>query len=146
MFQNLNFFFKRITKCITVFALVTICIACEKNIPFEESTIVPAAEGNVSIKKDNNNNYAVSISIANLAEVSRLQPAKKVYIVWVEIENGTYKNLGQIDSDKAFISSKLKAKFETVTSFKPIKIFLTAEYDINTQQPAKQIILTTKNF
>lgn len=146
MIQNLHSFSKRITKCIAALAMITICFACEKNIPFEKSTVVPAAEGNVSIKKDNNNNYALSISISNLAEVSRLQPAKKAYLVWVETEERTYKNVGQIDSDKALISSKLKAKFETVTSFKPIKIFITAEDDIITQQPAKQIILSTKNF
>ena len=146
MIQSLHFFSKRIAKFIAVLALITICFACEKNIPFEKSIYVPAAEGKVSIKKDNNNNYAVSINITNLAEVSRLQPAKKAYLVWAETEDRTYKNVGQIDSDETFISSKLKAKFETVTSFKPVKIFITAEDDINTQQPAKKIILTTKNF
>jgi hypothetical protein len=146
MNQLLRSFLKQLSRITALIAIVAICFACEKNIPFEESTVVPAAQGNVSLKKDNNNNYAISISISNLAEVHRLQPAKKVYLVWVETEDRIYKNIGQIDSDKGFISSKLKAKFETVTSFKPVKIFITAENDQNTQQPAKQIILTTKNF
>jgi len=146
MIETLKSFSKRFKKITIAMALIAICFACEKNIPFEESTVVPAAQGNVSIKKDNNNNYALSVNISNLAEVNRLQPAKKVYLVWIETENHTYKNVGQIDSDKGFISSKLKAKFETVTPFKPVKIFITAEDDLNTQRPAKQIILTTKKF
>lgn len=134
------------SKFLFAIAIILCCFACEKNIPFEESIVVPAAQGNVSLKKDDNHNYAVSITISNLAEVSRLQPVKSFYLVWAEKEDQTFKNLGQIDSDKGFISSKLKAKFETVTPFKPVKIFITAENDINIQLPAKQIILTTKNF
>ena len=126
-----------------------IFLPCPESIvvPIDEEVKIlkPTAWKSIS-KKDNNTNYAVSINITNLAEVSRLQPAKKAYLVWAETEDRTYKNVGQINSDETFISSKLKAKFETVTSFKPIKIFITAEDDINTQQPAKKIILTTKNF
>jgi hypothetical protein len=146
MNQLLRSFSTRISRFTIVITLIVICFGCEKNIPFEESKVVPAAQGNVAIKKDNNNNYAISITISDLAEVKRLQPVKNVYLVWVETEDHSFQNIGQIDSDKGFISSKLKAKFETVTSHKPIKIFITAEDDQNVEQPAKQIILTTKNF
>jgi len=40
----------------------------------------------------------------------------------------------------------LKADFKTVSSFTPVKIFITAEDDANVQMPASEIILTTERF
>ena len=120
--------------------------SCSKNISFQNSTIVPAAEGKVTIKKDSNKNYAVKIKISNLAEVKRLQPSKNVYVVWMETDENLVKNIGQIKSDTGFISSKLKASFQTVTPFKPSKVFITAEDNQDAQYPWNLIVLTTKRF
>lgn len=120
--------------------------SCGKNIAFQNSSIVPAAEGKVSVKKDSNKNYSIAIKISNLAEVSRLQPSKNVYVVWMETEESLVKNIGQIKSDTGFMSSKLKASFETVTSFEPSKIFITAEDNADVQYPGMQLILTTNRF
>ncbi|MBG6188537.1 hypothetical protein [Flavobacterium sp. CAN_S2] len=120
--------------------------SCGKNIAFQNSSIVPAAEGKVSVKKDSNKNYSIGIKIANLAEVNRLQPSKNVYVVWMETEESLVKNIGQIKSDTGFMSSKLKASFETVTSFEPSKIFITAEDNADVQYPGMQLILTTNRF
>lgn len=120
--------------------------SCGKNIAFQNSSIVPAAEGKVSVKKDSNKNYSIGIKISNLAEVSRLQPSKNVYVVWMETEESLVKNIGQIKSDTGFMSSKLKASFETVTSFEPSKIFITAEDNADVQYPGMQLILTTNRF
>ena len=51
------------------------------------------------------------------------------------------KNIGLLNS-----SNKLKASFETVSSSKPIKIFITAEDDENVQYPGEQIVLSTGAF
>lgn len=120
--------------------------SCGKNIAFQNSSIVPAAEGKVSVKKDSNKNYSIGIKISNLAEVNRLQPSKNVYVVWMETEESLVKNIGQIKSDTGFMSSKLKASFETVTSFEPSKIFITAEDNADVQYPGMQLILTTNRF
>lgn len=120
--------------------------SCGKNIAFQNSSIVPAAEGKVSVKKDSNKNYSIGIKISNLAEVSRSQPSKNVYVVWMETEESLVKNIGQIKSDTGFMSSKLKASFETVTSFEPSKIFITAEDNADVQYPGMQLILTTNRF
>lgn len=53
----------------------------------------------------------------------------------METEDASVKNIGQIKSDSKFLSSKLKASFETVTPFKPTKIFITAEDNANVQYP-----------
>ncbi|UFH45565.1 hypothetical protein LNP27_10515 [Flavobacterium galactosidilyticum] len=120
--------------------------SCSQKIAFQNSTVVPAAQGIVTIKKDNNKNYAIKIKISNLAEVQRLQPAKNVYVVWIETEENRIKNIGQIKSNTGFISSKLKASFETVTSFQPTKVFITAEENQDVIYPGYQMVLTTNKF
>ncbi len=113
---------------------------------FLSSAVVPAAEGTVKVKKDNNSNYAIKVEVKNLAEPDKLQPAKNAYIVWIETSENGIKNIGQIKTSAALLSSKLKASFETVSSFNPIKVIITAENDPAIQYPEGQIILSTNNF
>ncbi len=120
--------------------------SCAKKANFLNSTVVPAAKGTVKIKKDKNKNYVIKVQIVNLAEPSRLQPPKANYVVWMVSDNLNPKNIGQIKSSSNFMSSKLTAYFETVSSVKPTKIFITAEDDANIQYSLSQIILTTNNF
>ena len=120
--------------------------SCARKISFQNSAIVPAARGNVKIKKDNNNNYRIQISLDDLAEPKRLEPSKNTYVVWMETANDVTKNIGNINSSTSLLSNKLKASFETVSSTKPTKIFLTAEDDASTQNPGTQVVLTTSDF
>lgn len=120
--------------------------SCAKKIAFQTSSVVPAARGEVTVKKDNNKNYLIQINIANLAEVNRLESSKNVYVVWMESDESNVKNIGKIKSDSKFLSSKLKASFETVTVFKPSKIFITAEDDAEVQNPSNQVVLSTNKF
>jgi hypothetical protein len=64
----------------------------------------------------------------------------------METDDSMVKNIGQIKKRFKFLSSKLKATFETVTPLKPTKIFITAEKDSEVQYPNNQIILTTGNM
>jgi len=120
--------------------------SCARKINFQSSSVVPAARGDVKVKKDNNNNYSIQISLNDLSEPKRLQPSKNTYVVWMETANNVTKNIGQINSSTSFLSSKLKASFETVSSTKPTKIFLTAEDDAGIQYPGSQVVLTTNDF
>ncbi|MGZ3837563.1 MAG: hypothetical protein ACXVMS_08140 [Flavisolibacter sp.] len=120
--------------------------SCAKKINFQGSSVVPAARGEVKVKKDHNNNYRIQVSLNNLAEPGRLQPPKKTYVVWMETGDNLTKNIGQINSSTGFLSGKLKASFETVSSTKPTKIFLTSEDDPNVQYPGSQVVLSTNNF
>ena len=120
--------------------------SCSHKISFQKSTVVPAAQGTVKIKKDKNDNYRISISVNDLAEPKRLQPAKSTYVVWMDTDKNRIKNIGQINSSTGFLSSKLKASFETVSSFKTIRIFITAEDDAAIQYPGMEVVLSTGNF
>jgi len=137
-------------RCILLMATAAVLLfyfsSCARKISFQTSSVVPAAEGKVKLTKDDNNNYKIKITISNLAEPERLQPAKKTYVVWMQTADNGTKNIGQINSSTGFLSGKLKAAFETVTAFKPIKIFITAEDDASIQYPGMQVVLSTNNF
>ena len=120
-------------------------VSCLSKKVFLTSSVVPAARGFVQIKKDNNRNYVIRVQIENLAEAGRLDPSKKTYVVWMETAQAQTKNIGQIKSSTSLLSKKLKASFETVTSDKPTKIFITAEDDGSTQYPGL-LIISTNNF
>jgi hypothetical protein len=108
--------------------------------------VVPAAEGNVRIRRDKNNNYKIKISISNLAEVAKLKTSKQTYVVWMLTNQEKTENIGQLNSSPNFLSKKLKASFKTISSSKPVKIFLTAENNGATQNPDGQFVLTTNIF
>lgn len=131
---------------VTAASLLFFVSSCSRKISFQTSTVVPAAQGTVKVTKDENKNYKIRISLTNLAEPERLQPSKNTYVVWMEADNNSTKNIGQINSSTGFLSSQLKASFETVSSFKPVKIFITAENDANIQYPGTQVVLSTTNF
>jgi hypothetical protein len=120
--------------------------SCSKKINFLTSSVVPAARGYVEVKTDKNKNYVIQINLSNLAEVQRLQPAKQTYIVWMVTDEDVTKNIGQIKSSTGMMSKQLKASFETVTPFKPVKIFITAEDDAIISYPGTQVILSTDTF
>jgi hypothetical protein len=135
------------SKLFVIAAFTSLVFAsCARKVAFLTSSIVPAAEGTVKVKKDDNKNYHIQIALSNLAEPNRLQPSKNTYVVWMDTDNQVTKNIGQINSSTGFLSGKLKASFETVSSNKPNKIFITAENDAGVQYPGSQVVLTTNNF
>ncbi len=126
--------------------LLLVSSSCAHKTTFQTSTVVPAAEGTVQWKKDSNNNYVITIKMVNLAEVERLEPPKKAYVVWMENEEGRPKNLGQINSSHETFTRKLKATFQTVSSFKPSKIYITAEDESNVNFPSSMVVLQSKSI
>lgn len=140
----------KITKKILLGILTSILIlsitSCARKAVFVSSSVVPAAEGNVKIKRDNNKNYIIRINISNLAEVTKLQTSKQTYVVWMLTNKEKTENLGQLNSSANFLSNQLKASFHTISSSKPVKIFITAENDGTVQIPDGQFVLTTNIF
>ncbi|CAN5701175.1 hypothetical protein BH10BAC2_BH10BAC2_15160 [soil metagenome] len=141
-----KFSFKLLFTILMGLSFVLILSSCSRKISFNNSSVVPAAEGSVKVKKDKNSNYAISIKIERLADASRLQPTKEYYVVWIETESNGIKNIGQLKSSSSLLSSALKGSLETVTSFKPKKVFVTAENNTDIQYPGEQVVLSTNNF
>lgn len=119
---------------------------CSKKIHFAKSSVVPAAEGTVKIKKDKNKNYNINVSIANLAEPGDLTPSRSAYVVWMQTDQNNIKNIGQITSSKGFLSKALKGSISTVSPHYPTKIFITAENNGNISYPQGETVLTTASF
>lgn len=133
---------KNIILTLVITTVMIAFTACSTKALFLSSSVVPAAQGSVIIKEDANKNYTIKLQISNLANSQSLTPPKNVYVVWM-LTNNTTKNIGQIISSSSSISSKLKASFQTVSSFKPEKIFITAEKEADVQYPYSEVVLTT---
>jgi hypothetical protein len=117
-----------------------------KKVKFLNSSVVPAATGYVKLTKDNNKNAVIRIQVYDLAEVERLQSSKITYVVWMETDQGNLVNLGRLKSSTGFLSRRHKAILETVSSYKPVKILITSENDMNVQYPGNQVVLKTDRF
>lgn len=144
--QKSNKLTKNILSGILITSVILLFTACAKKITFLPSPVVPAAKGSIHIKKDNNNNYIIKMQILDLAEVERLQSDKATYVVWMETNEGNTENIGQLKSSTSFFSKQHQASLKTISSYKPVKIFITAENDINAQYPDKQVVLSTDRF
>lgn len=129
-----------------IFCLAVFMQSCAKKITFAISSVVPAAEGSVKVKKDKNNNYNIDLRLMRLADPKRLTPSKQMYIVWMETDGNGTKNIGQLKTSSSMLSKTLKSSLKTISPFKPTKIFITAEDDRSIQYPGGQTVLTTNNF
>ena len=120
--------------------------SCAKTIHFSPSVVVPAASGVVKVKKDQNNNYGISVSLRNLAPSKNLTPSRQNYVVWVDTESNGVKNIGQVNTSTSILSKTLKANLNANIPFKIKQVFITAEDVQNVASPGTQIVLTTKTF
>jgi hypothetical protein len=143
---RLNDLKKNILLGIFAIMIVFSLSSCATSVSFLNSSVVPAARGTVKVKKDNNKNYVIQISLTDLAEATRLQPSKLTYIVWMITDRQLTKNIGQLNSSKGFMSKQLKGSFKTVSSDKPVQIFITAEDDAGIQYPGTEVVLSTEKF
>lgn len=132
-----------IAKNIFAMLLVFLVASCAKEITFLNSAVVPAAEGTVSIKQDNNKNYNIDLTVNQLADPGRLTPPKSVYVVWMETSESGIQNIGQLKTSKKGLSRMLTSSLKTVTPHKPTSFFITAEDDATGNYPGMTVVLKT---
>ncbi|HTL08587.1 MAG TPA: hypothetical protein VL307_10035 [Chitinophagaceae bacterium] len=104
---------------------------------------MPAADGSIKVKHDNNGNYSINVNVIHLAAPEQLTPAKKTYVVWVNTKEHGQKNLGKLAIHTGLFSKSLKGSLQTVTPYKPESIYITAEDEGNRTYPGPQVVLTT---
>lgn len=131
-------------KFLLVICSLLLLSSCARKLRFENSVVVPAAEGKVKYKKDDNGNYAIDVEIRNLADPKKLTPSKNTYVLWMETDQSNVQNLGQIVSSTGWFSSTRKASLEAVTTFKPKSFFITAEDNASLTYPGTQVVLRTR--
>jgi len=137
---------KNILSIVIIFFLVLSLAACSKKISFQTSSLVPAAEGSVKVKKDNNNNYSIDLNVIRLADPKRLDPPKSTYVVWIETADNGSKNIGSLNTSSSMFSNTLKSSLKTVSAFKPVSLYITAEDIADIQYPGTQLVLKTDRF
>lgn len=117
--------------------------ACSDKMTFQNSSVVPAASGDVKVKKDKNDNYQITVNVANLAEPKNLSPSRDVYLVWMESDRNLTKKLGQIKIGSGMFSKGLTGQVTATEAEKPERVFITAENDADTMSPSTNVVLTT---
>ena len=134
----------------TIYSFIVVVIigllfsSCARKLTFASSPVLPAAEGKVKIKKDDNQNYIVSVDITRLAKPNSLTPPKEVYVVWMESDGNRTRNIGQINPSSGLFSKTLKGSLKATATARPTRIFLTAEDNGNVQYPGSQRVLITE--
>ena len=136
-----NIFFKNVFIVCIATMFIASCSSCSHKIAFLTSSVVPAARGYITVNDDKNKNFLIKVELMYLAEANRMTPPKNTYVVWMTSNKNTTQNIGQIK-----ITNNLKESFETVSSTKPTKVFITAEDDATIQYPTTQVVLSTDNF
>lgn len=142
-----SFFKSNTTNILLLFSMLCITIvlaSCARKMTFTTSRVAPAAEGHVKIKKDKNKNYSINLKVKRLADPSRLRPAKRIYIVWMETQRDGTRNIGNLRTSSALFSKTLKSSLSTVTPYKPTGFFITAENSENPTYPDGEVVLRTQ--
>lgn len=123
-----------------IFAAVLIS-ACSRKVVFPTSEVVPAAEAVLKIDENKSNNYELELKVENLAEPDRLTPSRRNYVVWMVTKKHGTINIGNLK-----VNRKNKAELETVTPYKPVRIFITAEDGDKVVLPSTQVVLDSGEF
>ncbi len=107
---------------IVTLVFLSMILSCASTHSFPVSEVIPAAEISVKKAKDKNNNYTIELTAKYLASPERLSPPRKNYSVWIILENGDVKNVGQLSGPNG-----KTVTLKTVTPFNVREIFITAE-------------------
>jgi len=135
-----------LTYTVVVALSMILLSSCTKKFTFLNSPVVPAATGDVTIKEDKNKNYAIDLSVTNLAEPERLTPPKASYTVWMQTDNKGTLNIGNLKTSSGALSKALTGSLKTVTSHKPTGFFITAEDNTDVSYPGTVVVLKTSTY
>lgn len=118
-------------KIFAIIGVVALMTSCASTAKFPVSSTVPAADITAKKKQDKHKNYVIVLTARNLAAANRLNPPKSNYSIWIVVENGMTKNVGQLT-----IKNAKKATLKTTTPFNVKEIFITAEDQGNLTYPS----------
>lgn len=100
----------------------------------------------MQIKRDAAGNFVIQLVVINLQPVKLMKPVKEGYVVWMVNEANVTTNIGTIEGANTWTDKKDKVKFEATSAVKPLKVFISAETDLNTQKPGTQVVWSTGGF
>jgi len=113
-------------------ALLTIAGCASSPQIMSADTRVPAAQGEVKAKAEDNGNTHLQVKVKHMAKPNAVEPMAQTYVVWAQdnTNTGNVQNLGalQVDDD-------LEGEIEAVTPLKRFDVFITAEPVATAQYP-----------
>ena len=113
----------------------------------QPAATAPAEEKEgMQIKRDAAGNYVVQLLLKDLQPVKLMKPAKEGYVVWMVNESNVTSNIGTIEGANTWTDKKDKVNFEATSTVKPVKLFITAETNLQTDKPGTQVVWSTRNF
>ncbi|MGH9415298.1 MAG: hypothetical protein ACRD01_01595 [Terriglobales bacterium] len=92
------------------------------------SSVVPAANIQLQLGRDDNGNTTVDLKAKHLAQPSSLSPARTVYVVWVQPSDGPPQRKGLLKPDNG-----LNAEVQFITPEQHFELIISAE---NNDAPA----------
>jgi hypothetical protein len=92
---------------------------------------IPAARGDVDVKRDSNGNTQMDIKVFHLANPARLTPPANLYMVWIHPAGSDLEKEGALKVDK-----DLKGELKAITTAKEFEVFITAEQSESVLDPS----------
>lgn len=128
-------------KVISFVLAAVLITSCAQRVVFPDSASLPGADAVLKINENKNNNYELELEVKNIAKPNRLTPPRNNYIVWLETASHGTVNIGNLR-----VSDKNRASMVTVTPYKPIRVFISAEDRQDVIFPSSQIVLNSEEF
>ena len=96
------------------------------------------AEGEIKIKKGDNENSVVSVHMQHLAPPANINGSYRTYVMWLRpAGQQQWKNMGALRPDE-----DRKAKLETVTPYENFDVLVTAEAEATGDAPKGTPVLS----
>jgi hypothetical protein len=126
---------------ILVVAIAGMTVGCGGKVGINISSTVAATQAEVKTDKDNNDNPVVELKVKHLAPPQNLQPAKSVYVVWVETADGKLFNAGRLR-----LNDDLEGEIRVMTPYPRFKLVVSAEDDALASSPGSQRVIETNQI
>lgn len=109
------------------------------DIALRSSTDIPAAQGRLVVKGSDGPNQVVDVTVAHMAEPSKVKATATAYVVWLSPAGAT----GPINVGVLSVNKDLKGSLEFKTPFQKFEVFVTAEAQPTAQTPTDDKRLMT---
>jgi hypothetical protein len=129
----------RTIKSLAIIGAIALMTSCASTTQLPVSLVTPAADITAKVKKQGKPNYLITITANNLAATERLNPPKKIYVIWAVSEAQITRNVGHFTQKNA-----VKATYKASFPYKPVEIFITAEDEEGLCEPSGIEISRTK--
>ena len=109
----------------------------QSKIVMSSSPSVPAAKGVIHATHDSNKNTKLEMSVHYLAQPGSLTPSAAAYVVWLQPENDSPQNKGELK-----IGKDRDGSLTIVTPLKRFEIYVTPEQSAQATAPTGEHVLS----